>query len=88
MDGSELDNDTELVIKFQKMEAQDVDCMVFTKAYFSKQNLMKKDGKSVEVGGITVEQQFVGWIQKFGEVAKTDVIITKSGDLAATKPEL
>ena len=62
--------------------------MVFAKPYFSTNNLTLEDANFVDVGGITVAQQFIGWIQQFGELQKTDVIITKSGDLEATKPDL
>jgi len=79
---------TNLVIKCLKMEPKEANSMAFVKAYFKMNTLTKEVANEIEIGGVAVAQEFVGWIQKFGELYKNDVIITRGGDLHPSMPNL
>lgn len=62
--------------------------MAFTKAYSKKFILTIEDANEIQVGGVTVAQEFIAWIEKFGQLCRNDVIVTQGGDLHASMPDL
>ena len=50
--------------------------MVYVKSYINSGDLTKASRELVNEGGEDVANEFVGWIQKFGDIKANDLAIT------------